>query len=157
MAEMEKILLSLGRKGMTWGKHHGDYKLFSDDMIIQNWLSEDVSTLLTTGKKIVNSFHSKCYFDYPANDCGSDPGFWQRNIYEFDPASNAGQELQKNLLGGEGCLWTEQIPQWRLMPRLLPRMRALSETLWCLPEEKDYRDFLEREMILCNTSCYRYR
>jgi len=157
MSEMESVVHSLGRTAMSWGKNEGSYELFSKNMIVQNWLLKDVSTLLGSGLKVVNSFMENCYLDFPFSEDNGDLQQWQKKIYDFDPTSGASGDVLENLLGGEACLWTEQIPQWRVLARLLPRMRAFSEALWCAPEQKDYQDFLERESHLCGTMIFRYR
>lgn len=155
MKEMEAVVKSLGRQAMTWGTPHSNGEGFSESMIIQNWLAEDTKTYLNAGRRIVNSYHCYNYFDYPAGD--SDPiSQWQKLNYEFDPAAGVSDEAADLVLGGEGCIWTEQIPQWRLLPRAIPRLRALAEMLWSSSEQKDFEDFQLRERLLTGTDLYRF-
>jgi len=157
MAEMESYVRQLGFQAMSWGKHSDDYSLFSKDMILQNWLKQNVNEILPAGLKIVNSYHQSVYFDYPASDRDNSVADWQRACYAFDPAENVSAENEKQILGGEGCIWTEQLPQWRVLARAIPRMRALSESLWSMPNTKDFQYFLQRENLLCGSGLYRYQ
>lgn len=157
MAEREKDIAGLGLRAMTWGKHEGSYERFSGNMILQNWLEKDVSKLVVTGLEIVNSYHPEMYFDYPATDHGEDIRKWQERCYGFDAAAGVKSGQRKQIIGGEGCVWTEQLPQWRVPARVLPRLRALAEALWTDPAKKDFEDFLSRENILCGSGLFRYR
>lgn len=141
MTEMESIVNSLGRMAMVWGGTTNFGEEFSDGIIIQNWLRADVSGYISAKRNVVNSFHSDTYFDYPLGD-DEDPAVWQRRTYDFDAA---GGNDQTTILGGEGCIWTENIPEWRVLPRAKPRLRALAETLWSKPEKKDFASFQLRE------------
>ena len=50
-------------------------------------------------------------------------------------------QLKDLLLGTEACLWTEYVPEWRIIPKLLPRLSAYAEVAWSRSANKDYHDF----------------
>lgn len=147
MCKMAEFTRSLGRIPMTWGNPEGAG--FSGGMIVQDWLGGGGALrAIQNGNKLVNSFHCCNYFDYPTGD--SEPAEdWQKKTYDFEPVPEGASPEQTSLvLGGEGCVWTEQIPAQRVLPRAVPRLRALAEMLWCDPAQKDFGDFLLRERLL---------
>ena len=51
----------------------------------------------------------------------------------------------KYILGGEACLWTEEVPNEREMQRMFwPRSLALAEIFWTQPDHKNWESFLQR-------------
>ena len=78
----------------------------------------------------------------------------QKAIYEF-PEKIAGKDgiktsLLPNALGVEACLWTETVANHgRADYMIWPRLCAVAESGWSLPENKDYDSFADRlEMAL---------
>lgn len=70
-------------------------------------------------------------------------------------------EEKKNIIGVQGCIWTEWTKdsvkmEWQMMPRIA----ALSELQWCNPERKDLNGFLKRlrhQMDLYELYGYHYK
>lgn len=81
------------------------------------------------------------YFDFYQSDPRLEPdityaGLFLDSVYAFNPGND------RRILGGEACLWTENVPTpKRVEYMLLPRMLALSEALWTPVEKKDYARF----------------
>lgn len=81
------------------------------------------------------------YFDFYQSDPRLEPDItyaplFLDSVYAFDPGNGAG------ILGGEACLWTENVPTpQRVEYMLLPRLLALSEALWTPAGGKDYARF----------------
>lgn len=67
-------------------------------------------------------------------------------VYSFDPIpAELEKDQQKHILGGQVNIWAEYMPTSKNVEyMLLPRMAALSETLWSYPQEKDYNSFVAR-------------
>jgi hexosaminidase len=63
-------------------------------------------------------------------------------VYSYEPLKGIPPADQHHILGVQANLWTEYIalPE-HLEYMLLPRLCALSEVQWCLPEQKDYERF----------------
>ena len=67
-------------------------------------------------------------------------------VYSFEPQSEKlTPEEKKNIIGVQGCIWTEWTKdsvkmEWQMMPRIA----ALSELQWSNPAKKDLNGFLKR-------------
>ena len=72
----------------------------------------------------------------------------ERGIYMADPYVIWEDRLKDTILGPEACLWTETVPEWRVMQKLLPRLAAYSECAWSPAEKKDWHGFLRRKELL---------
>ena len=91
------------------------------------------------------------YFDFYQSDPQLEPDITYArlqldSVYQFNPMppSFTGEQ-QKFILGGQGCLWTENIPTpQRVEYMLLPRLLALSEALWTPAKAKNYKRFIEK-------------
>ena len=63
--------------------------------------------------------------------------------YQFDPVPPGVNPAL--ILGGQGNLWTEQIPQVRALQYMLwPRALAVAECVWSSKESKNYNNFTDR-------------
>lgn len=69
-----------------------------------------------------------------------------KKVYDFDPvAADLPADMRHHILGAQANVWTEYItcePQIQYM--VLPRMAALAELQWLLPQDKNFQDFLAR-------------
>ena len=70
--------------------------------------------------------------------------------YSFDPApASLSEQAQKHILGAQGNLWSEYIHyDTEAEYQVLPRMGALCEVQWMDPQQKNYRDWVERQRRL---------
>jgi hexosaminidase len=66
--------------------------------------------------------------------------------YEFDPApAELSDDLSKHVLGAQGQVWTEFIPDERQVDYMaFPRASALAEALWTDRNLCDFNDFMRR-------------
>lgn len=117
------------------------------NIIIQIWGGStwpETEDLLEDGYKVIISHVDAWYLD-----CGF--GKWRENgnaacdpyrtwqtVYIHRPWQTLKimEKNKRNILGGEGCLWTEQVGEESLDTRLWPRAAALAERLWTDPEIK---------------------
>lgn len=151
MVDMTRFIVEQGRTPMLWGTCSG--QAYPADTIIQSWLDiREPLRVAPNGNKVVYSVHNSFYFDYPANL--SEPfETWmfelsERGIYMADPYVIWEDRLKDTILGPEACLWTETVPEWRVMQKLLPRLAAYSECAWSPAEKKDWHGFLRRKELL---------
>ncbi|MDK9698938.1 MAG: beta-N-acetylhexosaminidase [bacterium] len=103
------------------------------------------------GHQAIMSPTSHCYFDYYQGPRETEPEAFPNDlplarVYEFDPfPPELSLEQSKSILGGQGNVWTERIPNWsHLEYMLFPRITAMAEALWTKPERRDYADFMKR-------------
>ena len=93
---------------------------------------------------------SHCYFDHyqaKENEPKAIGGFTPLEIvYSFEPVpTDLPQELVRHVLGAQGNVWTEYMPDTNHMEYMVfPRLCALSEVLWSPQESRSLPDFLDR-------------
>ena len=102
------------------------------------------------GHDVVMAPNSHTYFDLYQGDPQLEPNAYSRlllsQVYRFDPVpKDIVPERRHHILGGHGCLWTEniQVPE-QAEYMLFPRLFALAETLWSPKENLDWDHFLDR-------------
>lgn len=95
---------------------------------------------LNGGRKFVISCSAYYYLDLPYALISLE------KCYNFDPCfEGLTEEGKKNVLGVEGCLWTEFVPDMEKADRMTyPRIAAISETAWSQKDKKDYSHFTEK-------------
>ncbi len=151
MVELSRFIVENRKTPMIWGTCSG--QVYPPDTIIQVWLDiREPLRVAPNGNKIVYSVHNSLYFDYPANL--SEP--WEtwmfelseRGVYMTDPHIIWADKVKDAILGIEACLWTETLPQWRVMRKLMPRLWAYSECAWSDSSRKNYADFVRRRELL---------
>lgn len=92
------------------------------------------------------------YFDYyQTMDTDNEPpaigGYVPlEKVYSYEPVPQTlTSEEAKYIVGVQANLWTEYIPTYSQVEYMeLPRMAALSEIQWTMPEKKNYEGFLKR-------------
>ena len=92
------------------------------------------------------------YFDYyQTMDTDNEPpaigGYVPlEKVYSYEPVPQILTPKEaKHIVGVQANLWTEYIPTYSQVEYMeLPRMAALSEVQWTMPEKKEYVDFLKR-------------
>ncbi len=103
------------------------------------------------GHDVVMSPTSHTYFDYYQSGHPDEPtaigGFVPlEKVYSFEPTPPELNETEaKHILGGQANIWTEYMPRPDIIEyMILPRMSALAETVWSMPENRNYEDFVNR-------------
>ncbi len=104
------------------------------------------------GHDVVMTPEADCYLDhYQSRDHAKEPraigGFLPlRNIYAFDPIPKRLEpEFQPHILGAQGNLWSEFIPNLRHAEYMIfPREGALAEVAWSPKDARNFDDFLRR-------------
>lgn len=109
-------------------------------IVIQSWLG-DIEPIVRSGYKIIFSTVGKWYLD-----CGfgrwkesaaalCDPYTTWHTFYSYTPWKEYRAESQT--LGGEVCLWSEQVEVDSLQTRIWPRSAAFAERVWSNPPVYD--------------------
>ena len=149
MRDLTRFAVEKGRTPIVWGTGSS----FPSDTVIQTWLDiREPHKHIENGCRCIMSVHSSYYFDYPA-DLSEPHKPWMfvlptEGVYMADPYVIWPDKWKNNLLGPEACLWTEYVPEWRIVQKILPRLGAYAETAWSRPENKNWHNFLRRQETL---------
>ncbi len=146
MNRVEGILKAKGKKLLGW------------DEILEGGISPDATVMSWRGVKggieaakkgheVVMTPTTFAYMDYNQGEATIDPpiyaGLRTKKSYSFEPVPE-GVEA-KYILGGQGNLWTEQVPTLRYAEYMtFPRAWALSEVYWSPKSAKNWDDFAKR-------------
>lgn len=160
MSELEKEINAHGRRMLGW------------DEVLEGGLTPN-STIMSWrgiqgGIEAARQHHDvimtpiqRLYFSNPR--INKMTGFeWMNRVYNFEPVPAELTDAEKKfVIGTQGCIWTEWTADSTKMEwQILPRMAALSEIQWTLPEHKNFERFMERlpEMLKIYSSLdYGYR
>lgn len=118
----------------------------SEGITVQYWRARDTGygdradrIAVREGHDLISSPTSHCYFDYAYETISLE------KVYSFDPVPpDLSEGESARVLGGEGNMWTEHVPQERVDSMVFPRIVALSEVLWSPPERREYEEFFDR-------------
>lgn len=151
VSRMEKFLNSKGRQIIGW------------DEILEGGLAPNATVMSWRGTEggieaakqhhnVIMSPNSHMYFDfYQTRDVDNEPlangGYIPvEKVYSFEPVpASLSEDEKKYVIGVQANLWTEYIPTTDYVEyMILPRMAALAEVQWTMPEKKDYEVFLLR-------------
>ena len=144
MSELEKEINAHGRRMLGW------------DEVLEGGLTPN-STIMSWrgiqgGIEAARQHHDvimtpiqRLYFSNPR--INKMTGFeWMNRVYNFEPVPAELTDAEKKfVIGTQGCIWTEWTADSTKMEwQILPRMAALSEIQWTLPEHKNFDRFMER-------------
>lgn len=144
MSELEKAINAHGRRMLGW------------DEVLEGGLTPN-STIMSWrgiqgGIEAARQHHDvimtpiqRLYFSNPR--INKMTGFeWMNRVYNFEPVPAELTDAEKKfVIGTQGCIWTEWTADSTKMEwQILPRMAALSEIQWTLPEHKNFERFMER-------------
>src|SRR5664279_787120 len=146
MKRVETILKSKGKKLIGW------------DEILEGGIAPEATVMSWRGIKggieaakmghdVVMTPTTFAYLDYQQGEQTIEPPIYAslrlRKCYSFDPVPEGVDA--KYILGGQGNLWTEQIPEFRHAEYMTwPRGWALAEDFWTPVEKKSWDDFIKR-------------
>ncbi len=148
---MEKFLNSKGREIIGW------------DEILEGGLAANAKVMSWRGTEggiaaakmkhdVVMTPTSHFYFDYyQTEDTKDEPlafgGYVPvEKVYSFEAVpKELNADEARHIIGIQANLWTEYISDSKHVEyMIMPRMGALSEIQWTMPEKKDYEKFLPR-------------
>ncbi|SEM61817.1 hexosaminidase [Chitinophaga rupis] len=148
ISRVNKIIQSKHKKLIAWDEvAAGNAK---DSITIMNRFGEkDALEQIKKGLNIVLApGNNGLYFDYAQSTSDQEPSSHGGNApvwkaYQYNPEYSAlSAAARTHIMGVEGCIWTENIPNVsKLQYMLLPRMLALAETGWSAQADKDYQRF----------------
>lgn len=146
MKRVEAIISSNGKKMIGW------------DEILEGGLAEGAAVMSWRGMKggieaakmgheVVMSPTTYCYLDYTQGDKSLEIPIYAdlslHKSYSFEPVPEGIDPMY--ILGGQGNLWTEQIPTLdHAFYMTWPRAMAIAETVWSPKAKKGWADFTRR-------------
>jgi hexosaminidase len=123
---------------------------------VMDWIG-GAKEAASAGHDVVMTPTAYCYFDfYQSSNHVTEPkaAAWGgpltlNRMYAFEPMpTNVPPELQSHILGAQGNLWTEQIPNLKHAEYMtFPRACALAEVTWSAKASRDWDDFMRRLQI----------
>lgn len=151
MSCAEKFLDGKGRRIIGWDE------ILEGDLIpgatIMSWRGTKGGVeAAKRGHEAIMAPNVYLYFDYyQTENTENEPlamGFpvTLEKVYGLEPAPKVLTDEEKRyIIGVQANLWAEYIPTFSHVEHMaLPRMAALSEVQWSMPDKKDYEDFLIR-------------
>ncbi|HEV3324566.1 MAG TPA: family 20 glycosylhydrolase [Puia sp.] len=143
---MEKMLKAKGKKMIGW------------DEILEGGLAPEATVMSWRGMaggvaaarmnhKVVMTPWDFCYLDLYQGENTVEPPTYGicrlKDSYTYDPVPDSVDE--KLILGGQGNLWTESVPNFRQVEYMTwPRGLALAEVYWSPKSERNWNGFISR-------------
>ncbi|MDE5431936.1 beta-N-acetylhexosaminidase [Elizabethkingia meningoseptica] len=148
------IIKKLGKKPIGWNDVLADDKGLPKETAIMSWLGEEaIKEAASHGFKAVATPYSHVYLDITQADRNdgtpSDLAYSNINsidrIYTYDPSTGLTKEEEKFVLGIQGNLWSALTQEAKDMNvHVFPRLLAVAEVGWTLPEYKNFDGFKRR-------------
>lgn len=133
-------------------------KLIGWDEILEGGITSEASVMSWRGIKggieaakmghyVVMTPTTNAYFDLQQGEPTIEPTVYSnlrmKTCYSFEPVPEGVDS--KYILGGQGNLWTEQVPALRHAEYMIyPRSWALSEVCWSPKEKKNWENFIHK-------------
>ncbi len=149
MQRIEKWLHGHGRNIIGW------------DEILQGGISKTATVMswrgskggiaaAKAGNKVIMAPNTHCYLDYRQTaqqeyePLGPTRVLTMRTVYALDPYEQLTPDERQYILGVQGNLWAEYMPDFVHVKHMaLPRLAAIAETGWAY-DRKDFADFGRR-------------
>jgi hexosaminidase len=146
MKRVEKILTSKGKKLIGWDEILDGGISSGATVMCWHGMSRGVKAA-QLGHDVVMTPTSFAYLNFTQGDPTIDPPIYEQlrlnKTYSFEPLPKDADPT--HILGGQGNLWTEQIPTLRYAEYMTyPRAWALAETFWSPSEKKNWGNFIAR-------------
>ena len=155
LQRIEKFINARGKRLIGWSEIREAG--LAKNAAVMDWIG-GATEAASAGHDVVLSPASPvdyAYLDhYQSRDQSAEPwaigGFLPlRQVYSFEPMpKKLAPEFQPHILGGQGNLWTEFVPNLRHAEYMIfPRECAMAEVLWSPKDSRNWDDFLARVKI----------
>ncbi len=153
----DKYILSKGRKLMGW--HEILEGKLSPSANIMYWGGiKEFENILKKGHPTVLATGTSYYFDHYQSSSIHEPSAWGgytplRQVYDLNPTQNIDPNFLPQILGLQGCIWTEHMKKPENVEYMLfPRLFALAENAWTQEKNKSW----DRFHISADKKCQEY-
>ena len=149
---IEKAVNAQGRTLIGWSEiREGG---LAQNAVVMDWIGGAVEAA-GAGHDVIMTPTGYCYLDYyQSTNHATEPkaigGYLPLSkVYSFEPVpAKLAPELQAHILGAQGNLWTEYIPNFRQAQYMIfPRLCALAEVGWSPQTARNWEDFTRRLQI----------
>ena len=145
--KLEKLITSKGKKMIGWDEIlEGG---IAPEATVMSWhgMSGGIQAA-KMGHEVIMTPSNYTYLDLYQGDPLIEPATYSmlrlKTCYQFEPVPDGVDP--KFILGGQGNLWTESVPNERHAEYMTwPRALALSEVFWSPKDKRNWDDFLSRE------------
>jgi hexosaminidase len=146
---IEKFIKAQGRTLIGWSEiREGG---LAQKAVVMDWIGGAVEAA-SAGHDVIMSPTEYCYVDYyQSTNQTTEPkaigGYLPLSkVYSFEPVpAGLDSQYQEHILGGQGNLWTEYIPNLKHAQYMaFPRLCALAEATWSAPAARNWEDFTRR-------------
>lgn len=163
--KVQDIVAKYGCKIAGWEEaaKGGDFP--AKDLMVFSWQGQDAGfDAAEKGFPVIMAPAQYLYFDLAYNNDIKEPGFYwagyvdPKIIYSYDPIpSQSSENVKKNILGVEGCLWGDILVKPRIvnadkLPEnfisspvqylAFPKMTAYSEVAWSSMNNRNWKKFV---------------
>ena len=144
MGEVEKVIHERGRKMMGWDEILEGNPAKTATVMAWTGVTAGIKSAQLQHKTVICPI-SHLYFSNPGYNRLKGVASVAR-VYNFEPVADVlTPEERQNIIGTQGCIWTEWTKdsvkmEWQMMPRIA----ALSELQWTEPDRKNLDGFLKR-------------
>lgn len=137
---MEAFFRENGKKMIAWDDViDGGLSPYTTVMWWRSWLPKGPKLATSHGNDLIDVPVSFFYLSTREDDTKL-PG-----IYNFNPYETLNENEAKLVKGLHSCLWGERVASVeRMWYQLFPRLTAVAEKAWSMPERMNYDDFTKR-------------
>lgn len=149
---INKILINYDKEPLLW--YESNVENYPKNSTVILWRYEEPDAKLreiqSRGLKMINSYGGNVYFDYPQWKGDIPKTNWMNIIsvektYAFDPVRGLPEDESKFIIGVEGCVWGEYVPNIdRAFYMTYPRALALAEAGWSTNKNRSWENFQKK-------------
>lgn len=154
--EIERYCIEHGKHMIGWDEVASDG--LTDGSVImwwRNWSPASLNKALQDGHDVIVS-PSEYY--YLADDQDRNT---LAKVYCYEPAGSTSLGMKGKIIGIQGNLWSEKAATVESVgERMFPRLFAIAESAWTMPEAKDFEGFEERlpvHLLQLDRAGWKYR
>jgi len=151
LRRIEEFINARGHRLVGWDEILEDG--LSPSAVVMSWrCNGSDAEAANAGRDVIAAPYESVYLDYyqlenkneqPLAIGGYTP---LGKVYQFEPLpESVSAQNQAHILGVQAQLWTEYMPTPTQVEYMaFPRLCAVSEAAWTVPQKKDYTDFVQR-------------
>jgi hexosaminidase len=144
------VVKARGRKLVGWDEILESPSYLAKDMVVMSWRDARHGwKAAEMGHKTIIASVNQHYFNTAQRKdetalCHKNFFVPLDSVYYFEPIPDIyNSAYEENILGGEGCMWTEYFPDKAAVEyAIFPRMSAFSEVYWSQSKNKNWPKFM---------------